>query len=202
MSRESRSSVGPDYAERLRASESVWWKRLVDVQLPYRLHLRGLKLGFVLDIGCGLGRNLTNLGGASAGIGVDPNTEAVATCRRRGLNAFTPDEFAESEHGRSEQFDTLLISHVLEHLSEPDAAALIAKYVQYLRRGGRAVLITPQEAGFRSDPTHLVFVDLARLERMSSAAGLSLVNAYSFPFPRPVGRWFRYNEFVHIARKN
>jgi 2-polyprenyl-3-methyl-5-hydroxy-6-metoxy-1,4-benzoquinol methylase len=195
------SSVDAAYAERLRTKESVWWKRLLDVQLPYRLHLRRLNLGFVLDVGCGLGRNLTNLGGASAGVGVDPNRDAVAVCRSRGLIAFTPDELAASEYAQPGRFDTLLISHVLEHLSSEDAMALIARYVPWVRSGGRAVLITPQEAGYRSDPTHVEFVDLARLEHVSHATGLTTVAAYSFPFPRTVGRWFKYNEFVLIARK-
>jgi len=193
------SSVDASYAERLRTKESVWWKRLLDVQLPYRLHLRRLELGFVLDVGCGLGRSLTNLGGA--GVGVDPNPDAIAICRSRGLTAFTPDEFAKSEYSASGRFDSLLISHVLEHLSDADALALITQYLPHIRAGGRAVFITPQEAGFRSDPTHVEFVDLPRLEGLSRAAGLHRTSGYSFPFPRPVGRWFKYNEFVLIARK-
>jgi 2-polyprenyl-3-methyl-5-hydroxy-6-metoxy-1,4-benzoquinol methylase len=195
----STSSTDANYAERLRAKEAEWWKRLVDVQLPYRLHLKRLELGFVLDVGCGLGRNLTNLGGS--GVGVDPNVDAVAICRARGLVAFTPDELAASGYAKPERFDTLLISHVLEHLPDDEAFALIARHLIYVRRGGRVVLITPQEAGYRSDPTHVEFVDLARLEALARAAGLARVSGYSFPFPRPVGRWFKYNEFVLIARK-
>lgn len=196
------SSIDPSYAERLRRGEAVWWKRLVDVQLPYRLHLRRLKLGFVLDVGCGLGRNLTNLGGAAAGVGVDPNVDAVATCRQRGLVAFTPDELAASEYARPGRFDTLLISHVLEHMPGDVAAELLARYLPLVKPGGRVVLITPQEAGFRSDPTHVEFIDLDRLAQLATTAGLAPVSAYSFPFPRPVGKLFRYNEFVLIARKS
>jgi SAM-dependent methyltransferase len=195
------SSTGPSYAERLRTAESVWWKRMLDVQRPYRVHLRRLKLGLVLDVGCGLGRNLTNLGGAAAGVGVDPNPDAVATCRARGLVAFTPDDFAASEHAAPERFDSLLISHVLEHLAPTAAAALIASYVPHIKRGGRAVFITPQEAGFRSDPTHVELVDLLRLDELARGAGLVPTSSYSFPFPRPMGRWFKYNEFVLLARK-
>ncbi len=195
------SSVDAAYADRLRTHESVWWKRLLDVQLPYRLHLRRLNLGFVLDVGCGLGRNLTNLGGAGAGVGVDPNPDAIEICRSRGLTAFTPDELATSEYSAPGRFDSLLISHVLEHMSDDAALALITRYLPHVRAGGRAVFITPQEAGFRSDPTHVEFVDLARLEGLGRAAGLRRETGYSFPFPRPVGRWFKYNEFVLIARK-
>lgn len=195
----STSSLNAEYAARLRTREAVWWKRMLDVQRPYRAHLRRLELGFVLDVGCGIGRNLVNLGGS--GVGVDPNTDAISTCKERGLRAFTPDEFATSEYAKPGTFDTLLISHVLEHLHDDEALALIATNLPYIKSGGRAVFITPQEAGYRSDPTHVAFVDLPRLESLAERAGLQRVSGYSFPFPRPVGRVFKYNEFVLVARK-
>lgn len=194
------SSLGPEYAARLEAKESAWWKRLLDVQRPYRIHLRRLKLGFVLDVGCGIGRNLMNVG-QDAAVGVDPNVDAIAVCRARGLTAFTPAELAASDYASPGRFDSLLVSHVLEHLPGPDAIELVGRYLPFVRSGGRAVFITPQEAGYRSDPTHVEFVDLAQLEAICSAVGLSPLARYSFPFPRPVGRWFKYNEFVLVARK-
>jgi len=193
-----KSSVDAAYAERLRDKGGVWWKRALDVQLPYRLHMRRLDLGFTLDVGCGLGRNLANLGG---GVGVDPNADAIRICRERGHVAFTPDELDASEYNQPGRFDAMLISHVLEHLAPADAAALIARYLPLVREGGRVVLITPQEAGYRSDPTHVEFVDHARLGDLARTVGLTTLATYSFPFPRPVGRWFKYNEFVLIARK-
>jgi hypothetical protein len=63
------------------------------------------------------------------------------------------------------------------------------------------VLITPQEAGFASDATHVAFHDFAALAGLEAALGLRSERAYSFPFPRPVGRVFRYNEFVSVARR-
>src|SRR4051794_27828148 len=71
------------YAYRLARLETVWWKRWLDVQRPYRWNLRRLEPGFTLDIGCGLGRNLSHLGGD--GVGIDHNEESVATARARGL---------------------------------------------------------------------------------------------------------------------
>jgi 2-polyprenyl-3-methyl-5-hydroxy-6-metoxy-1,4-benzoquinol methylase len=194
------SSRDANYAARLRRLEGAWWKRLLDVQRPYRAHLRRLDLGFMLDVGCGIGRNLVNAGGR--GVGVDPNAEAIHACRERGLEALTTDEFAASTHARPERFDSLLFSHVLEHMPAAEALALVTTYLPYLRPGGRAVMITPQEAGYRSDPTHVEFVDLEKLDQLGARAGLSRVAAYSFPFPRLVGRWFKYNEFVYIARKD
>jgi SAM-dependent methyltransferase len=187
------------YTEWLRRQESVWWKRLLDVQRPYRMHLRSLKLGFVLDVGCGLGRNLHNLAGK--GVGVDHNPESVTSVRARGYTAFLPDEFRASEYGQPGRFDALLLSHVAEHMHFDDARALVAEYLPFIRKDARVVLITPQELGFHSDPTHVEFFDFAALERLAKELGLEVEKHYSFPFPRFVGRLFRHNEFVLLARK-
>ena len=66
------SSVMKDseYAERLLRTQNRWWKKLLNVQWPYRAFLASLDLGLTLDIGCGVGRNLKNL---SKAVGVDIN---------------------------------------------------------------------------------------------------------------------------------
>ncbi len=135
------------YTAHLQNLESSWWKRLVDVQAPYRWNMRRLNLGFTLDVGCGVGRNLANLGGN--GVGVDHNAESVATARSRGFTAFTVDEFEASEYAKPGRFDALLLSHVAEHMQEPEAVQLLSSYVGYVKPGGRVVIICPQEAGFR-----------------------------------------------------
>lgn len=190
----------PDYARRLARLESASWKRLLDVQRPYRLHLRRLALGRVLDVGCGLGRNLANLGGRGA-VGVDHNADSVAIARARGFEAYTVEAFAASAHAAPDTFDALLLSHVVEHLAAVQAAELLRAYLGCLRAGGRVVVITPQEAGHRSDPTHERFVGFDEARALLEPLGLTTESQYSFPFARPLGRVFRYNEFVTIARK-
>lgn len=186
-------------AKRVRAGDPVWWKQLLDVQRPYRKHIQRLDLGFMLDVGCGFGRQLIHHNGN--GIGIDINPARLERCRDAGLTVHTPEEFEATPYGSGQQFDSLLFSHVLEHMREAEARALVAKYVPRLRAGGRAVFITPQEVGFRSDPTHVEFVDSAKLRDFATSAGLTPETDYSFPFPRALGRVFRYNEFVVIARK-
>jgi 2-polyprenyl-3-methyl-5-hydroxy-6-metoxy-1,4-benzoquinol methylase len=181
------------YAERLNALETSGWKRLLDVQAPYRWNLQRLNLGRTLDVGCGIGRNLKALGPDS--VGIDHNDRCVALAKERGLKAFTPNEF----RAAPESFDSLLFAHVLEHLLDKDANELIGRYLRYLKPGGRVVLITPQEAGYKTDETHIRFVDFSDLRSHSTAACLLHQRSFSFPFPRPVGKIFPYNEFVVIA---
>jgi len=193
------STSDADYTNWLRRQESLWWKRLLDVQWPYRRHLRSLDLGFVLDVGCGLGRNLNNLAGK--GVGVDHNPESVASVRTRGFTAFLPEEFLTSEYGHPGRFDALLLSHVAEHMHFDEARDLLARYLPFLRVDARVVLITPQEMGFRSDPTHVEIFNFEALRRLAVDLGLEVEKHYSFPFPRFVGHLFKYNEFVLLARK-
>lgn len=190
-------TAGRSYAERLSRLETAPWKRWLDVQRPYRWNLRRLQLGDVLDVGCGIGRNLVNLGG---GVGVDHNAESVDTARRRGLTAYTTTEFAHCPDAVERRYDTLLLAHVLEHLGTDVADDLVRAYLPYLRPGGRVLFITPQEAGFRTDDTHVRFVDTAGLREHADRLGLDVERSYSFPLPRAAGRLFPYNEFVLLAR--
>jgi SAM-dependent methyltransferase len=186
---------GAAYTERLLSAERAWWKRLLNVRAPYRWNLRRLHLGRTLDLGCGIGRNLVDL--AAGSVGVDHNAASVEVARGRGCVAFTPDEFLTSDPG---SFDSLLAAHVLEHMPSADVAPLLRRYLPLVRGGGLVVLITPQEAGFRSDPTHVDFVGFDETHRLLSELGLHHVRSFSFPLPRWAGRWFRYNEFVTVAR--
>jgi 2-polyprenyl-3-methyl-5-hydroxy-6-metoxy-1,4-benzoquinol methylase len=187
-----------EYAKRLNRLDSSRWRRALNVQAPYRWNIRRLNLGRTLDVGCGLGRNLAHLDGN--GIGVDHNAESVAIARARGLSALTTDEFAASEYAKPKSFDSLLFAHVLEHVSRDYALVLVAGYLGYLRPGGAVVFITPQERGYRTDSTHITFVDFERLGAISTALGLHEQRHYSFPFPRSIGKVFPYNEFVFEAR--
>jgi SAM-dependent methyltransferase len=188
------------YTDRLSTRGAIWWKRLLDVQAPYRWNLRRLQLGFTLDIGCGIGRNLRHLSGN--GVGVDHNPRSVDAARARGYTAYTTDAFRRSAHARPASFDALLLAHVVEHMRSPEASALVGEYLEFLRPGGKVAVIAPQEAGFRSDPTHVEFMDFEKLHEILARQQLSLLHSYSFPFPRAAGRIFAHNEFVVVGRKS
>ena len=188
-----------EYCERLVRLQSSKWKTLLRVQAPYRWNLRRLKPGFTLEVGCGIGRNLSHLDGNA--VGVDTNPYVVAVAREAGFRAFTPEEFAASEWNRAGAFDSLLLAHVAEHMRRDQLLELIQEYLPRVCSGGKVILITPQEAGFRTDATHVEFMDLGRLRGVSDELGLLLLRDFSFPFPRVFGRLFAYNEFVSVSRK-
>lgn len=189
-----------DYTERLVRLQSAVWKRLLNVQAPYRYNLRRLKPGFVLEIGCGIGRNLEHLRGT--GVGIDTNAYSVEVARSAGWHAFTIEEFDHSEFNRPERFDSLLLSHVAEHMSYAQLVECIRRYLPNLKKTGRLLLITPQEKGYRSDPTHVEFMDFDKLGRLLQLLGFDVERSYSFPLPRWTGRFFIYNEFVVIGRRS
>ena len=193
-------TADPAYTARLRDLEGAGWKQRLDVQRPYRWNLRRLHPGHVLDVGCGIGRNLAHLDGR--GVGIDHNAESVATARERGLTAYTPDEFRGSADDTPGGYDSLLVAHVLEHLDLATQRDLFATYLPYVREGGRVILITPQEAGFRTDSTHVRFVDHAACDLALREHGWRAVSKQSFPFPRVVGRVFPYNEFVVVGERD
>jgi SAM-dependent methyltransferase len=154
--------------------------------------------GRALDVGCGIGRNLKHL--APGSVGVDHNAAAVAQCVEQGLSAYAPDDFHTLMGGAAPAFDTLLLAHVVEHMTGENAEKVLQEYLPYVRPGGLLLVICPQEAGFASDDTHVEFFDGPRMGTLVELVGAHVERTRSFPFPAVVGRFFRYNETVVSAR--
>lgn len=193
------ATADADYAERLTHLQNKRWKKLLNVQAPYRANLRRMKLGRTLDVGCGNGRNLSYLPAGS--VGVDHNPHLVAAARQRGCSAYPTEEFfADPALCAPGTFDAMLAAHLIEHLTPAEARTVIRSYLPLIRPGGRVVFITPQERGYASDPTHVAFTDQQALVELDRDLGLIPVKQYSFPLPRFTGKLFIYNEFNHIAQ--
>ena len=194
------STQDRSYTERLLREEGAWWNRLlVGIRRIYGWNLRRLNPGFTLDVGCGLGRNLNYLRGNA--IGVDHNPDSVAACRARGLRAYTPDQFERSEYAAGARFRTLLLSHVVEHMTFEDAVSLVARYLPHVEPGGQVIVLTPQEYGYRADPTHVEYFDFDKVAALFDRVAIEPLKRSSFPLPRIAGHLFRHNEFVTVGTR-
>lgn len=188
------------YTQRLLRLNYVRWKTWFDVQGPYRRNLAMLQPGKTIDVGCGIGRHLKNLSNDS--IGLDHNKYSIKQARQLGLLAFTPAGFKRSKWSKKTAFDSLLLSHVLEHLTYSEGLKLIQTYTPFLKYNGKLIIFCPQEKGYASDSTHVTFLTKSKLEAMVKQAGYDVVRSGSFPFPRPLGKIFKYNEFVIVGQKS
>jgi 2-polyprenyl-3-methyl-5-hydroxy-6-metoxy-1,4-benzoquinol methylase len=193
------STKRAEYADRLVRKETAAWKRLLNVQAPYQWNLRRQGLGKTLDVGCGIGRNLASLPPGS--VGVDHNAKSVDVARERGFTAFTSQEFLSSHHAVPGSFDSMLLAHVIEHMTADLGEQLVREYLPFVRGGGKVFFVCPQERGYRSDATHERFTTNDDLAELARTVGLVPQRAASFPFPRLAGKFFTYNEFNLLALK-
>ncbi len=191
---------GENYARRLSSKSGARWKRVLNVQAPYRWNLRRQHLGRTLDVGCGIGRNLGSL--APGSVGVDHNPSSIAIARSAGHEAYTTAEWSQSAPYPEESFDSLLIAHVIEHMSPDSGVALVREYLDFLRPGGKVFFICPQERGYSSDETHERWTTGEDLETLARDVGLVPDPWRSFPFPRRTGTFFTYNEFNVLAHQH
>lgn len=185
------------YTARLSSLEGRWIKRFLNPINPYRWNIRRLANGKTLDVGCGIGRNLRYLARPDS-VGVDHNIDSIAIVRELGFEGFTPEKFHEIFSGQA-VFDTILISHVLEHLDLEDAKNLINSYLPYLKKDGRVVVICPQEVGFRSDKTHVTYLTSNSIAELCCSLDLKPVVCRSFPLPSVFGKIYVYNEHIVVA---
>lgn len=109
-------------------------------------------VGRTLDVGCGIGDMLayrTNM------VGVDINPRTVAFCKTRGSEAHLMSSnylpFA------SQEFESVLMDNVLEHLSEP--VPLLVEVHRILVEKGRLLIGVPGSKGWDSDPDHKIRYD-------------------------------------------
>lgn len=187
------------YTSYLVDMQTAWWKRLLNVQLPYRWLIKRQSLGRTLDIGCGIGRYLAILNSES--VGVDPNESSVEFVRDKGLKAYTPEQLLKSPDAKPESFDSFLVAHVAEHLGVEGTISMLEEYIHLLKPGGRVMLQTPQEIAYRWDSTHVEFIDFEKHRQIAKRLDLTEIKAFSFPLPRFMGKIIPHVEFNFICQK-
>jgi len=134
--------------------------------------------GYVLDIGCGPGVYLDYYSGTSLGIDAHPNN--VRICLEKGIQAIEGDA---NQFVRENTFDTILISHVLEHLENPDR--IIENAYRSTKPGGRIIIIVPCYKGFVSglneEVGHKHFIDEEYVDEKMRSLGTTKIHSSIFP---------------------
>ncbi len=130
-----------EYARNFAFEEDYWWfvgrRQLV---LTTVAALAGPGRPRLLDIGCGTGYLLAQLGALTEAVGLDLADEALAFCRARQLNRLVRGR-AEALPFADGSFDIVTALDILEHLDD-DLAAL-GEWWRVLRPGGHLVLFVP-----------------------------------------------------------
>lgn len=180
------------------------WLRQWVRKIYLKATLRLLK-GRTIDFGCGPGELLRKLPPGS--IGLDINQTTVEYCRREGLNVhlYDPqrDKYSLSDYTPG-KYDSLLLSHVLEHLDSPDL--VLHSLLQAARRLGirRVVIIVPGKKGFAFDSTHRTYIDRSffKNHKLTEVEGFRIVEQRYFPMNvHVIENVFSYLEFQIVYDK-
>lgn len=133
--------------------------------------------GRMLDVGCGIGDMLAF---RPDSVGVDINERTVEFCRKRGLTAhrMEPDRLPFDD----ENFDSVLMDNVLEHITEP--GPVLGEIRRVLRPGGRLLVGVPGRCGWDSDSDHKVFYDETALGQRLAASNFTKRELFHTPLVR------------------
>jgi SAM-dependent methyltransferase len=137
------SALNPDYdndPERSRSFRTGWQE---DVHAPVADRLIAEGTDSVLDVGCGIGRFATALGGRLDWIGLDASPRQIADCPYRPAILGDATRLALADHS----VGGVTMLWMLYHLDQPRAAISEAKRV--LRLGGLFAACTSSR---RNDP--------------------------------------------------
>ena len=103
----------------------------------------------VLDFGCGSGALLKKYDiGTKTVVGYEPDPRAANVAKKDGLVVFT---YLDEISKRYDKFDLIIMSHVIEHLSNPQLE--IKKLIPLLSANGRIIITTPNANSLG----HLIF---------------------------------------------
>lgn len=163
---------------------------IIKTEISHVKRLLGRESFSLLDIGCGTGwtTSVWSEAGADA-TGLEPSPNRAAFARERyGLRVI--QSFVE-ELESEEQFEVIVMRHVLEHFAEP--FQVLEKVASHLKPGGLLVVIVPNInciGRFVFDtrwtwvlPWHCNFFTPKSLPRMLGRAGLAVVKNYQTPSP-------------------
>ena len=133
-----------EYATMFHVEETHWWygalHRLIfqalDAELP------DWRKKNVLDVGCGTGAILKQLGNPERNVGIDLAPEAVSFCRERGLNNVRQGDIGALPFTNA-SFDAVICSSVLYHQWVGDVEGAVREMHRVLRPSGVLLINVP-----------------------------------------------------------
>ena len=96
----------------------------------------------IVDVGCGTGAILKQLGNPEKNVGIDLAPEAISFCRQRGLNNVRQGDIHALPFPDA-SFDAVICSSVLYHQWVGDIAGAVCEMHRVLRPGGVVLINVP-----------------------------------------------------------
>jgi SAM-dependent methyltransferase len=157
----------------------------------------------ILEIGCGNGKNLSKfLENGFSVFGVEPDPAARAVAIKAVVNVFAGTAEELPENIKSRKYDVILMSHVLEHCQDINAA--VSNVNEFLKPGGICIVETPncQSLGFRSYQGEWPWSDIPRHLNFFTPVSLkAILTKHDFNVVSTKYRGF-YRQFTNSWLKN
>ena len=133
-----------EYETMFRVEGTHWWygalHRLIFQALE--AELPGWREKEILDVGCGTGAILKQLGNPEKNVGIDLAPEAISFCRQRGLDNVRQGDIGALPFADA-SFDAVICSSVLYHQWVGDIAGAVCEMHRVLRPGGVVLINVP-----------------------------------------------------------
>ena len=133
-----------EYETMFRVEGTHWWygalHRLIFQALE--AELPGWREKEILDVGCGTGAILKQLGNPEKNVGIDLAPEAISFCRQRGLDNVRQGDIGALPFADA-SFDAVICSSVLYHQWVGDIAGAVCEMHRVLRLGGVVLINVP-----------------------------------------------------------
>ena len=133
-----------EYATMFRVEETHWWysalHRLIFQTLE--AELPDWREKEIVDVGCGTGAILKQLGNPERNVGIDLAPEAISFCRQRGLNNVQQGDIHALPFPDA-SFDAVICSSVLYHQWVSDVEGAVREMHRVLRPGGTLLINVP-----------------------------------------------------------
>src|SRR5437868_13861389 len=133
-----------EYGTMFRVEETHWWYKAL-----HRLIFQTLEAELpdwrekeILDVGCGTGAILKQLGNPGKNVGIDLAPEAISFCRQRGLNNVRQGDIHALPFPDA-SFEAVICSSVLYHQWVSDVEGAVREMDRILRPGGTLLINVP-----------------------------------------------------------